>query len=84
MGVGENVLAYGPGEASDKNITYNSTSGPLPDIVYGGEATGGWGNGAVDASRNSLIIEGRNDDVNGIYGGKADTRYSDSAKDLKH
>ena len=27
MGVGENVLAYGPGEASDKNITYNSTSG---------------------------------------------------------
>lgn len=80
MGVGENVLAYGPGEASDKNITYNSTSGPLPDIVYGGEATGDWGNGAVDASRNSLIIEGRNDDVNGIYGGKADTRYPDSAK----
>ena len=79
MGVGENVLAYGPGEASDKNITYNSTSGPLPDIVYGGEATGDWGNGAVDASRNSLIIEGRNDDVNGLYGGKADTSKESQA-----
>ena len=79
MGVGENVLASGPGEASDKNITYNSTSGPLPNIVYGGEATGAWGNGAVDASKNSLIIEGRNDDVNGIYGGKAGTRKDSQA-----
>lgn len=79
MGVGENVLAYGPGEASDKNITYNSTSGPLLNIVYGGEATGDWGNGAVDASRNSLIIEGRNDDVNGLYGGKADTSKESQA-----